>query len=112
MEHSEYVIRIAEIEQRQVARKRAKVNFHRDAIKVYQNRLAEAKAEYDHQLENYDEKYRAEQDADEQLKLQTKIEYLKSKEAAEKAIENGGGYKPIGKHLGWNNPCSTVASAA
>ena len=90
MEHSEYVIKIAEIEQRQKARKRAKENFHRDCSKVYQNRLAAAKAEYDHQLENYDEKYRKEQDADEQLKLQTKIEYIKSKEAAEKAVEMGG----------------------
>lgn len=89
MNHSEYVIKIAEIEQRQVARKRAKENFHRDCSKVYQNRLAAAKAEHDHQLENYDEKYRKEQDADEQLKLQTKIEYLKSKEAAEQA--DGGG---------------------
>ena len=91
MNHSEYVIKIAEIEQRQKARKRAKENFHRNANKVYQNRLAAAKAEYDHQLDDYNIRYRAEQDADEQLKLQTKIEYLKSKEAAEQADSWGGG---------------------
>lgn len=90
MEHSEYVIRIAEIENRQKARKRAKEEFRKNANRVYNDRLAAAKVDYYNQIESYEGKYRAEQDADEQLKLQTKIEYLKSKEAAEKAVEMGG----------------------
>ena len=112
MDHSEYVIKIAEIEQRQKARKRAKEQYEKDAKAIYEAKVAVTKSKYSSCVYQYLQKYRDEQDADEQLKLQTKIEYLKSKEAAEKAVEMGGGYKPIGKHLGWNNPCSTVASAA
>ena len=94
MEHSEYVIRIAEIEQRQKARRRAKEQYERDTKAFYDNKVAVAKSEYNSRLDQYMRKFRAEQDADEQLKLQTKIEYLKSKEAAEKAVEMGGGINP------------------
>lgn len=90
MNHSEYVIKIAEIEQRQVARKRAKEKYVQDAKAVHDAKIAVVKTEYSRCVYQYLQKYRAEQDADEQLKLQTKIEYLKSKEAAEKAVEMGG----------------------
>lgn len=86
MTHSEYVIKIAEIENRQKARKRAKEEYQRNTSRTYQARLAAAKADYDHQLNSYNDRYRSEQDADEQLKLATKIEYIKSREE-----EDGGG---------------------
>lgn len=89
MIYSEYVIRIAEIENRQKARKRAKEEFRKNANRVYNDRLAAAKVDYYNQIESYEGKYRAEQDADEQLKLQLRVEYIQSKEVAEAALSGG-----------------------